>query len=400
MKKKTTLFFLQMKLAFSSIPVILAGTLVLTAIIVLAAFAGVKLLSNEENTEKMRVALVIQDESKYTKMALTYLFEEESVKEMCDFVEMSEEEAGEALNLGEVFAVVIIPKNFLAGVLNGTNIPARIVLKDSGMHTQSGYFQELVNAAATDLAMAQSAVYAVDDLCRATGIDAIAESEEYLNVNLFMYALRRNTYYGQIEYSDTGDLTTVEFYAASGIVLLLLLSGVTCCDILKRDNAALLRSLNRMEVRPWLMATSKLAGVMAVYGGMLLLVYMIMAVLKKVPFSLPALVGIVVVVFAIFALNLLIFQITDSKMAGAMILFMGSIVMLFVSGNFLPEIMLPEGVNAIGNVMPTKYITRLCGQILTGEVMGETLGICALWGAAFLALTILYQKTLELRGKI
>lgn len=400
MKKKTTLFFLQMKLAFSSIPVILAGTLVLTAIIVLAAFAGVKLLSNEENTEKMRVALVIQDESKYTKMALTYLFEEESVKEMCDFVEMSEEEAGEALNLGEVFAVVIIPKDFLAGVLNGTNIPARIVLKDSGMHTQSGYFQELVNAAATDLAMAQSAVYAVDDLCRVTGIDAIAESEEYLNVNLFMYALRRNTYYGQIEYSDTGDLTTVEFYAASGIVLLLLLSGVTCCDILKRDNAALLRSLNRMEVRPWLMATSKLAGVMAVYGGMLLLVYMIMAVLKKVPFSLPALVGIVVVVFAIFALNLLIFQITDSKMAGAMILFMGSIVMLFVSGNFLPEIMLPEGVNAIGNVMPTKYITRLCGQILTGEMMGETLGICALWGAAFLALTILYQKTLELRGKI
>ena len=400
MKKKTTLFILQMKLAFRSIPVILAGTLILTAIIVLAAFAGVKLLSNEENTEKMRVALVIQDESKYTRMALTYLFEEESVKEMCEFVEMDEEEAGASLRAGEVFAVVIIPQDFLAGVLSGINIPARIVLRDSGMHTQSGHFQELVNAGATDLAIAQSAVYAVDDLCRVTGIDAIAESEEYLNVNLFMYALRRNTYYGQIEFSDTGDLTTVEFYAASGIVLLLLLSGVTCCDILKRDNKALLRSLNRIKVKPWLLATSKLAGVMSVYGGMLFLVYFIMTALKKIPFSLTAPVGIVVVVFGVFALNLLIFQITDSKMAGSMILFMGTIVMMFVSGNFIPEIMLPEGVNTIGQFMPTKYITRLCGQILTGEVMGETLGICALWGTVFLAVTILYQKALELRGKI
>lgn len=400
MKKTTTLFFLQIKLAFRSIPVILSGTVILTALIVLFAFAGIKILSADDNTNQMKVALVVEDDSRYTRMAIAYILEEESIKNMCSFTEMTEKEAERALLSGEVFAAVVIPQDFLAGILNGTNIPARIILPDKGLNSQSKVFRELINAGTTDIATAQAAVYAVDDLCRVTGIDAIAESEEYLNKQLMLYALRRNTYYGRIEFSDTGDLSVTEFYAAGGIILLLMLSGIICSDILKRDAGALMNSFFRLGIRPWILTVSKLTGVTMVYSVLLEGVYLIMVLLGRIPFSPVSLFSVPVLVFAVFSINLFIFQAADSKMAGAMILFMGTVVMMFLAGCFIPEVFLPEGINCLGNFMPVKWLAKLCGQILTGEVLADVLGICAVFGLIFTLLSVLYQHVLEYYGRI
>lgn len=400
MRKKRELFFLQIKLAFQSIPVILSGTVILTLLIALMAFAGIKMMSADEENTAMNVALVVEDDSKYTRMAISYIMEEESVKKMCTFTEMSLDEAEQALLDGTAFAAVVIPKDFLAGILNGVNIPARIILPEKGMNSQSKIFRELINAGTTDLATAQAAIYAVDDLCYVTGIDAVSEAEDYLNKKLMLYALRRNTYYGKIQFSDTGDLSVAEFYIAAGIVLLLLLSGITCCDILKRENGAFLFSLIRQEIHPCFLTISRLAGVFAVYSVILCSLYCLMVFLGKISFSAMALVSIPVLVFSVFAINLFIFQVADSKMAGAMILFLGTVVMMFVSGCFIPEVFLPENVNFLGNFLPAKWLTTLCGQILTGEVLLRTFEICFLYGTGFVLLTVLYQHLLEQRGKI
>lgn len=400
MKKKKELFFLQIKLAFQSIPVIMAGTVILTLLIGLMAFAGIKMMSEDGDKTAMNVALVVEDDSTYTRMAISYIMEEESVKKMCTFTEMSMGEAEKALSDGTVFAAVVIPKDFLAGILNGTNIPARIILPEKGINSQSKVFRELINAGTTDLATAQAAIYAVDDLCYVMGIDAVSEAEDYLNKKLMLYALRRNTYYGKIQFSDTGDLSVAEFYIAAGIVLLLLLSGITCCDILKRENSAFWLSLKRQGIHPWFLTISRLAGIFTVYSAMLCGVYLVMVFMGKISFSAMALISIPVLVFSIFAMNLFIFQVTDSKMAGAMILFLGTIGMMFVSGCFIPEVFLPKNINLLGNFLPAKWLTTLCGQILTGEVWIRTLGICLLYGTGFVLLTVFYQYLLEQRGKI
>lgn len=399
MNKKKTLCFLQIKRAFCSIPVIFFGTTVFMALVALIAAGGVLLLSSNEESAPMKVAMVVEDDNKYTRMAISYLLEDESVKNTCSFQEMSQKEAESALIDGSVFAVVVIPKDFLAGVLNGTNLPARIILPKAGMNSQSRYFRELIESGASDLATAQAAIYALGDLCMATGIDAITESEDYLNRNLLLFALRRNTYYGKMELSDTGDLTTVQFYAATGIVLLLFFSGITCCDILKREQGAFVNVLKRYEISSGLLAVSKILGVMAVYVPFFLTAYLILSAFHVIAFSVPALFSVIVVVFAVFSMNLFVFWMTDGRMAGTMVLFLGTMVMMFVSGSFIPEVFLSEGMNAIGRVMPVKYITGLCGQILTGEVLLRNVVICMLTGIVFVAASVLCQKLREYFGK-
>lgn len=376
MKKTLALYKMWFRCAIKLIPAVLAGTLVLAAFAAGAAFAGVKLLAAKDSVDKIPVALVINDDNTYTQMALSYLLEEESIKETCTFTQMREEDAQSALKTGEVSAVIVIPENFMVSVLYGEDISAQLILSESEMTTQSKIFQKMIRSGAADLVTAQSAIYAVDDLCRAAGIDAIRESEEYLNVHLLMYALRRNTYFGKQILSDTGDLSTVQFYAAGAIVLLLMLAGITCGELLKKEKESYTLALYRVGVRAHSVLAAKLVSVTTVYLGIFMVFYLVALSRKMVVFSVAALPAAAVLLLAVFSIHLLIFQIAGSRTAGTLAGFLATVVMMFLSGNFIPASFLPKLVNDIGAVMPTKWMTALCGQIITGEILWQTVVTC------------------------
>lgn len=391
MKKTLALYLMWFKLAIKLIPAILFGTLVLTAFVAGTAFAGVKLLSSKEAADKIPVALVVNDDNTYTQMTISYLLEEESIKEMCTFTEMTESEAQDALKDGRVFAAVVIPENFMTGVLYGHDVTAQLVLADSGVTSQSGMFQKMIQSGAMDLVTAQAAIYAVDDLCYAAGIDAVKESEEYLNLHLLMYALRRNTNFGRNIISDTGDLSPVQFYTAGGIVLLLLLSGITCGELLKREEGTFISSVYRVGTGLHSLLLAKLLSVSAIYGGLAVIIYITAALCKVVPFTLLGVLAVVVVILTVFSIHLLIFQIAGNKAAGTLTGFLVTVVMMFLSGNFIPAAFLPKLVNVIGAIMPAKWITALCGQILTGEILPQTMAACIFTLGIMVAAALLFQ---------
>lgn len=391
MKKTLALYQLWFKLAARSIPTILSGTLILAVFVAGTAFAGVKLLSSQDNADKVPVALVINDDNTYTQMALSYLLEEETIKKTCVFTEMTEEEAENALKNGSVLAAVIIPEEFMAKVLYGRDVTAQLILSDGKETAQSKLFQKMIRSGAMDLVTAQSAIYAVDDLCRTAGIDAIKESEDYLNFHLLMYALRRNTYFGQRILSDTGDLSTVQFYAAGGIVLLLMLGGITCGGLLKKEEEAYISAIYRVGIRPYSLLLAKLLSTSAVYTGIAVLLYLAAVFFGTVRFSLGALLGLAVLVLTVFSVNLLIFQIAGNRAAGTLAGFLVTVVMMFLSGNFIPASFLPKLVNQIGNFMPTKWATKLCGQILTGEILHQSVSACLTALAVMFAAAVLFQ---------
>lgn len=391
MKKTLALYKMWLKLALKSIPVIFSGTLILALFVAGIAFAGVKLLASEDDRDKIPVALVINDDNTYTQMALSYLVEEETIKETCTFTEMKEEEAEKALKEGEVLAVIIIPENFMVKVLYGEDVTAQLILSEGKTTAKSRMFRKMIQSGAIDLVTAQSAIYAVDDLCRATGIDAIRESEEYLNLHLLMYALRRNTYFGKQIISDTGDLSPMQFYAAGGIVLLLMLGGITCGELLKKEAETYISSLYRVGIKPRSVLFAKLLSTSAVYFAIMMVIYATALFQKLVVFSFTAIPAAAVVILAVFSINLLIFQMAGNRVAGTLAGFLVTVVMMFLSGNFIPASFLPKLVNDIGNFMPSKWITALCGQILAGEVLWNTVWTCFVVLVIMLAAAILFQ---------
>ena len=378
MAKYLLLLWFQIKAAFKSLPKLFCATLIFAALVVLIGFCGTKMLSNSKSSGKMDIAVVLPaDGDSYTSLAFSFLSNIETVKNVCTFKEMSKDSAYEGLRNGTIYAVILVPDNFINHIIDGTNTPANIIFPRSEIGTKSMLFRTLVNSGVTDIGAAQAGIYAVDDVCNYYKIkDGIVKSEEFLNEAYFSYALDRSVYFKTDTISATGNLTITQFYICSGIVLLLLLSGISCSDLLKRENSALSTSLKRRRIPVFLLFLFKIIGVTLVFFSMLIFAY-IMAALAQIrfpaisnvlfPLDFASSIGLFLLIFGVFSMVLFIFQFANSQSLGVLLLFTLSTLMLFISGGFIPSSLLPEIVQKIGIFLPTTYFIKLCGEMITNS---------------------------------
>jgi len=376
MAKYLLLLWFQIKAAFKSLPKLICATLIFASLVVLIGFCGTKLLTNSKSSSKMDIAVVLPpDGDAYTSLAFSFLSEIETVKNVCTFKEMNKESAYEGLKNGSIYAIILVPDNFINHIIDGTNTPANIIFPRSGIGTKSMLFRTLVNSGVTDIGAAQAGIYAVDDVCNYYKIkDGVVKSEDFLNKAYFSYALDRSVYFKTDTIAATGNLTITEFYICSGIVLLLLLSGISCSDLLKRENNALSISLKRRRIPIFLLFIFKIIGVTLVFFTMLIFSYL-MTTLAQIRFPVirnaffqlhfTSLISLFILIFCVFSMVLFIFQIANSQSLGVLLLFILSTLMLFISGGFIPSPLLPEIVQKIGVFLPTTYFIKLCGEIIT-----------------------------------
>lgn len=404
MRKYWMLLKLQIKAAWLSLPKILAGTALFALLMALAAAGGTWLAKMGGGQEaQMQVAVVLpeqdNEENRYVRMAFEFLGEIETVKSVCRFEPVyGEQETIRALQEGNYTAVVVIPEKFISGIMNGQNTPARIIFEKSGVNTSSSLFREMVRAGAADLSTAQAGIYAVDDVCRMFlgSKNAVAVSEEFLNNQYFSYALDRNIYFEVQDVSAQGSLSTIQFYVSSALVLLFLLCGITCVELLKPDSPVLAAQLKRRGIPHGVNPFFKTAGVTAILFVLFGTVYLILALATirypavgtviglsgkngAVLSVLSGLGGLFVLLFTVFSMAAMIYQITGRTVSGVLLLFILSVVMMFASGCFLPASMLPPAAAQIGGMLPTAWFFKLCGQILTGTVQLGCIGVNLLY---------------------
>ena len=82
-----------------------------------------------------------------------------------------------------------------------------------------------------------------------------------------------------------------------------------------------------------------------------------------------AAIGIILIFAAIFNTVFIaqtILAISDNILAEITLLFLLTLVMMFVSGAFIPSALLPEILQNLAVFMPLSWVLRLWGNILTG----------------------------------
>lgn len=413
MSKYIVLLKLQVKAAFGALPKIFAGTAAFSLLMGLIVLGGTYYSAHSGGQERMQVALVLpspeSEESRYLRMAFEFLSEIDTVKSVCEFIPAENEQTAlTQLKNGSLTAVVVIPEHFISSIMNGENIPASVIFAKSGVHTSSALFQEMLRSGASDLGTAQAGIYAVDDVCRFLSgqPDAVLQAEEYLNDAYFSYALDRNIYFETVPVSEAHGLSAIQFYTAAGLVLLLLLGGITCVELLRPVSGALAFALKRRGIVSGVCHAFQVFGVSAVYFVLFGSVYLLTALStlrypamgNVLGFSgglfsvLSGLAGLFVLLFCIYAFVGLIYQLSGRSVSGALILFLLSVAMLFASGMFIPSSMLPPLVKDIGAVLPSAGYFKLCGQILTGDVQWQTLVWNLIYAAGFLFISAALER--------
>lgn len=348
--------------------------LLLTAVLV-AAFSAI--MQNAQVFQKVNIGIVIPEEESVSRLATQYISSMDSVRSVCDFYYLDEQEAVELLKQGTLQAVVVLPEGFYHDVQVGINPPAQIYFpKDAAQNTQ--VFEELVTAGVSFLQTAEAGVYAALDIASYYGIElqgaGLGDTIAYLFANQM---LKRDSVYSAKMLSPLGNLSVVEYYYAAGFVILLMMCGIqfgflygkrkrTVEDQLKiRGVGSIRQSVVKVLVMTMFLYVTGLLYYFAGIGiadrtGTYFVLYQ-----GKIWYGLLLLCLGIAIYFHV------LYELAGSSSQAAVFVFAVNIITIIGTGVLIPEAYLGREIAGISRFLPMKYWNAYAAGMLEGEMSKE-----------------------------
>lgn len=348
--------------------------LLLTAVLV-AAFSAI--MQNAQVFQKVNIGIVIPEGESISRLATQYISSMDSVRSVCDFYYLDEQESVEQLKQGTLQAVVVLPEGFYHDVQVGINPPAQIYFpKDVAQNTQ--VFEELVTAGVSFLQTAEAGVYAALDTASYYGIElqgaGLGDTIAYLFVNQM---LKRDSVYSARMLSSMGNLSVAEYYYAAGLVILLMMCGIQFGFLYGKRNRSVEDKLKirgvgsiRQSVVKILVMTEFLyvTGLLYYFAGIGI------AGWTKTYFVFyqgTTWYALLLLCLGIAIYFHVLYELSGSSSQAAVFVFAVNVITIIGAGVLIPEAYLGKEIAGISRFLPMKYWNVYAAGMLEGELSKE-----------------------------
>ena len=349
--------------------------LLLTAVLV-AAFSAI--MQNAQVFQKVNIGIAIPEGESISRLATQYISSMDSVRSVCDFYYLDEQEAVEQLKQGTLQAVVVLPEGFYHDVQVGINPPAQIYFpKDAAQNTQ--VFEELVTAGVSFLQTAEAGVYAALDTASYYGIElqgaGLGDTIAYLFVNQM---LKRDSVYSARMLSSMGNLSVEEYYYAAGLVILLMMCGIQFGFLYGRRNRSVEDKLKirgvgslRQSVVKILVMTEFLyvTGLLYYFAGIGV------AGWTKTYFVFyqgTTWYALLLLCLGIAIYFQVLYELSGSSSQAAVFVFAVNVITIIGAGVLIPEAYLGKEIAGISRFLPMKYWNVYAAGMLEGEISKDS----------------------------
>ena len=348
--------------------------LFLTAALV-AAFSV--FMQNAQVFQKVNIGIAIPEDESVSRLATQYISSMDSVRSVCDFYYLDEQEAVEQLKQGTLQAVVVLPEGFYHDVQVGINPPAQIYFpKNAAQNTQ--VFEELVTAGVSFLQTAEAGVYAALDTASYYGIElqgaGLGDTIAYLFANQM---LKRDSVYSAKMLSPLGNLSVVEYYYAAGFVILLMMCGIQFGFLYgkrKRSVEDKLRICGVGGIRQSVVKVLVMTMFLYVTGLLYYFAGIGIAGQTKTYFVLyqgKTWYALLLLCLGIAIYFHVLYELAGSSSQAAVFVFAVNIITIIGAGVLIPEAYLGREIAGIGRFLPMKYWNAYAAGMLEGEVSKE-----------------------------
>lgn len=372
------------------LPAQLFITVVLLASMSCLVFGAQKFLYGEQLYRQQKVAIVVEDDSRYTPMLIKFVQQMDSVRTACKFQIEDREDAFLQLQEGGVLAVMVVPQNVLEDIMNGTNTPVQVYMPLDATF-ESTVFGELLASGASLLTTAQAQTYAVYDLAISADTLAAQQSETPQAMeHLHQYeqdiddwnldrALKRGKLFSTETVNVTGKVDLPLFYGISAGILITLLWGMGASFLQLPAPEQTGRMLHRAGISTgkqittlWLVEECWL---FLLQIGYLLLLDKVLRLYMDIQltWSSGLLLALFLTAMLVSSLQLLVYTFVKEQGLAIITLAILSMGMLFLSGGLVPAAFLPKGINAAATYLPTTWVLQLQSTAIQRN------GIGALW---------------------
>lgn len=348
--------------------------LLLTAVLV-AAFSAI--MQNAQVFQKVNIGIAIPEGESISRLATQYISSMDSVRSVCDFYYLDEQEAVEQLKQGTLQAVVVLPEGFYHDVQVGINPPAQIYFpKDAAQNTQ--VFEELVTAGVSFLQTAEAGVYAALDTASYYGIElqgaGLGDTIAYLFAHQM---LKRDSVYSARMLSSMGNLSVAEYYYAAGLVILLMMCGIQFGFLYGKRNRSVEDKLKirgvgsiRQSVVKILVMTEFLyvTGLLYYFAGIGI------AGWTKTYFVFyqgTTWYALLLLCLGIAIYFHVLYELSGSSSQAAVFVFAVNVITIIGAGVLIPEAYQGKEIAGISHFLPMKYWNVYATGMLEGELSKE-----------------------------
>lgn len=349
--------------------------LLLTAVLV-AAFSAI--MQNAQVFQKVNIGIAIPEGESISRLATQYISSMDSVRSVCDFYYLDEQEAVEQLKQGTLQAVVVLPEGFYHDVQVGINPPAQIYFpKDAVQNTQ--VFEELVTAGVSFLQTAEAGVYAALDTASYYGIElqgaGLGDTIAYLFVNQM---LKRDSVYSARMLSSMGNLSVAEYYYAAGLVILLMMCGIQFGFLYGKRNRSVEDKLKirgvgsiRQSVVKILVMTEFLyvTGLLYYFAGIGIAGW---TKTYFVFFQGTTWYALLLLCLGIAIYFHVLYELSGSSSQAAVFVFAVNVITIIGAGVLIPEAYLGKEIAGISRFLPMKYWNVYAAGMLEGEISKDS----------------------------
>lgn len=365
----------------------------LCIMLILAAAGGAAagyILQQSQIFQRIEVGVVIPDEEETSKLIAQFLSSMDSVKSVCDFVYLDEEEADKQMQDGTLQAVVKLPEDFYQDMDRGINTPASICFpKQTRLNTE--IFRELLADGVSLVQTTEAGVYAALDTSkfRDTKMEW-NEIGDYIFMIYLEQAFKRGEVFQETVYSPFGEMDLYEYYISSVIVVFLLLAGLNCGFLYQKKKKAVEEKLRAYGVGAGKQSLVKVLVMSVVLWILSVVVYLLLCafcLLLEQPFLLlekSVFLQLVPFCLGIASYFHLIYALAGGENHGAVCLLAVNAVMMLCSGTIIPAAYLTKGLRMLGSFFPmqiwSQYEAGMLFQTLQGNAVIHILLLAVLTG--------------------
>ena len=402
MRLRVRYLHLEIKKTIKIFPRMLLQAILLMAIIGTIAFCGVKSMEREPLAVNVDIGVVVREDNMMTRMALGYVQNMESVAQICHFIQLSEEDGFRQLERKEIVALIVLPEQLVEGIMNGINPTVNIVFPKD-VRLEAMLLRELTESGAGLLRVAQAEIYgAIDTAAEYDLTDQLSVMEAEIDSFNLAFALDRLALYDEETVSVTGRMSLLQYYVSSGVVLFLLLAGMAAYSVMQREPIAFRKQLERQRVGAlwqyfckWLcglICMGLIAGAAWVLSWVFFRTAMVLAtgsaenlvsalVSGRYHISAGIQVGVLLLMLiTVTTLVNVIYSVSGNRTVSILLIFIISVILVYLSGGFIPSVLMPQTMQAVGGRLPTAYLIRAFGGLLAGYgdgVLGQCVtGMC------------------------
>lgn len=360
MIKKFLLFlWFQIKSAFKTLPKLAICSIILSVLIVVAGVCGSKAMNTNNLSDiTVNVALIVPEDDPRINMGLSFIKNMQSLTDKCNFIETNEENALKMLENGEISLAIYIPEHFVDGIMYGENHPATVVTPKNAQ-IEALLFCAIAETGCRTLAYVQSGIYSVEDLLKAHDMnELIIKADEDLNTYYIKYAINRGRFFKHKLVSATGDVPPIGYYICSGIILLVLLCGLTMSNQFSNYKPEIRQALSRNGIKDIHIRLSELTAVTLMFFLLISSVVIIgqFTFAKEIlDTGFAGILALLLVIMSVVSFLMFVNTLTDNRLASTLVIFVLSVAMIYSCGRIIPDVFLPDAVRTIGNYLPVKY---------------------------------------------